>query len=123
MRILFLAVYLIVISSACFAQSPAEQPAFEVASVKRSDPGVTGRTAIGCHGGPGSSDPGLLTCTNAALSMLVAVAYNLQFYELISPEWMNQGGSASGYDVAAKIPPGATKHSRKINFHRLGVMV
>ena len=41
-----------------------------------------------CHGGPGTTDPGLLTCENYSLSLLVMMAYNLRSYELTVPSWM-----------------------------------
>jgi uncharacterized protein (TIGR03435 family) len=65
------------------AQNATAQPAFEVASGKRSDPVGTGRPL--CHGGPGTDDPGRLTCTNLALNALLSMAYNLQFFQIVSP--------------------------------------
>lgn len=99
------------------AQSPTDKPTFEVVSVKRSVPG--NNQPNGCRGGPGSSDPGMLTCTNSALAMLVSTAYNLQFYELISPEWLIHGGSEEGYDIVARIPPGATKEQYRLMLQKL----
>jgi uncharacterized protein (TIGR03435 family) len=51
----------------------------------------------------------MLRCTNAALSVFVLQAYDVKYYELISPDWVIHGGAETGYDVAAKIPPGTTK--------------
>jgi uncharacterized protein (TIGR03435 family) len=118
-RTFFPTACIVLVTAASFAQNPADQPAFEAASVKRSDPKATGPIAINCNGGPGSSDPGLLTCTNVALAQLAAIAYKLQFYELVSPEWMIHGGSQNGYDVVAKIPPGATQDQYRLMFQRL----
>jgi uncharacterized protein (TIGR03435 family) len=101
------------------AQSPANQPTFEAASVKRSDPTATELAPNTCQGGPGTSDPGLFTCTNAALNVLVIRAYGLQFYQLISPDWMNQGGSQSGYNIAAKLPEGTTPDRFRLMFQNL----
>jgi len=106
--IILCAAYLIISNPAARAQDNISQTTFEVASVKRSDPKTVGSPPNFCRGGPGTADPGLLVCTNAVLGMLVSRAYNLQFYQLISPDWMLQGGSESGYEVTAKIPAGTT---------------
>jgi hypothetical protein len=42
-----------------------------------------------CTGGPGTSDPGTLTCENYSLSFLVMMAYNLRSFELTAPDWMD----------------------------------
>jgi uncharacterized protein (TIGR03435 family) len=42
------------------------------------------------------------------LSVLVNKAYDLRFYQLVCPDWMNMGGSANGYDVTARVATGAT---------------
>ena len=91
------------------AQGPAAKTEFEVASVKLSRPDVPLPAGDSCRGGPGTSDPGLFTCTGAALSFLVTQAYRLQFYELVAPEWMIHGGSDGGYDIAARLPGSATR--------------
>lgn len=67
----------------------ADMPSFETASVKHSDP--KGRTsgANTCTGGPGTSDPGMLHCTNSSLALLIIQAYNVKWYELISPKLGN----------------------------------
>lgn len=90
------------------AQAPPAKTEFEVASVKVSRPDAPAQPGNSCKGGPGTSDPGLFTCTGAALSMLVAQAYKLQFYELVAPEWMNHGGSNGGYDITARLPGSTT---------------
>jgi uncharacterized protein (TIGR03435 family) len=46
----------------------------------------------------------MFRCSGAALRLLVAQAYQLQFYELAAPEWMNHGGSNGGYDLTARLP-------------------
>jgi uncharacterized protein (TIGR03435 family) len=94
-----------------FAQN---QPKFEVASVKVAPPRES--ATMKCNGGPGTSDPERLICTNAALTMLVCLAYNIQFYQLKGPDWMNWGGSTGGYDIIAKIPEGTTKEQYRMMF-------
>ena len=118
MRTVSLVSSLVLITGASFAQSSGEQPAFEAASVKRSNPESTAM-ANNCHGGPGTSDPGLLTCTNSALAQLIAAAYSIKSYELVSPEWVLQGGSAEGYDVVARIPPATTREQYRLMLQRL----
>jgi uncharacterized protein (TIGR03435 family) len=100
---------------------PANRPvAFEVASVK---PGTEpkpvdmggGRMAFraaGCTGGPGTSDPGRLTCQNTTLANLVSIAYNLKRYQFASsfPGWMEE----AHFDVIAKIPAGATREEVRL---------
>src|SRR5258708_38032652 len=100
---MFLAVLVVVINTVGIAQTSAGQPAFDVASVKRSVPNATGG-APSCRGGPGTADAGLLTCTNIALGAVVIIAYGLQFYELVSPDWVIRGGSEGGFDIVARIP-------------------
>lgn len=90
-----------------YGQSPAGgQPSFEVASVKPSAPPAPGvRRRLGCTGGPGRGDPGLLTCTNISATNLVTMAYGLAHYQLSYPDWMD----TARFDITAKIPPGTTK--------------
>ena len=100
-------------------QTPSGDVTFEVASVKRSVSAHSNLPQNVCSGGPGSPDPVLLTCTNAALGLFVSTAYDLQFYELIEPDWMKQGGAENGYDITAKIPAGATKAQYHIMLRNL----
>src|ERR1035437_6944903 len=88
---------------AAFAQQ-ATPPAFEVASVKVSDPnppspgGTMVRMGRGCR----RPDPGLVNCNNATLKMLLAQAYEVKNYQIEGPAWLDSGG----YDLVAKIPEG-----------------
>jgi uncharacterized protein (TIGR03435 family) len=93
-------------------QTPAgAQPSFEVASVKPSTPPAPGlRRRVGCDGGPGRGDPGLLTCTNMSSTNLVTMAYDLPRYQLSYPDWMD----STAFDISAKIPPGTTKEQLRL---------
>ena len=91
---------------------------FEVASAKHSDPNSrSGPNA--CTGGPGTPDPGMLHCTNSSLALFILQAYDLKWYKLISPDWVIHGGSQSGYDVTAKIPPGTSKADYRLMLQHL----
>ncbi|HWD99768.1 MAG TPA: TIGR03435 family protein [Bryobacteraceae bacterium] len=79
----------------------AQEPQFEVASVK---PAAAGARGSRCAGGPGTQDPGLLTCENYSLSFLVMMAYHLHSFQLAAPGWIND----ARYDVMARVPPHTT---------------
>ncbi len=83
--------------------APAE---FEVVSIKRSPPG-DGRGFYGCRGGPGSSDPGQITCSHATAGMLLRVAYDIDFVRISYGKLTVP--NAPGFQIAAKVPHGATK--------------
>jgi uncharacterized protein (TIGR03435 family) len=85
---------------------------FEVASVKPAPADVRG---MRCTGGPGTSDPGSLTCENYSLSFLVMMAYNLRSYQLAAPAWMD----TARYNVVAKLPPGADRQQFGLMQQRL----
>ena len=97
----------------------ADLPSFEAASVKHSDPRAQGSGPNVCTGGPGTPDPGMLHCSNSSLSLLILQAYDVKWYELISPNWVIQGGSQNGYDVTAKIPPGTSKADFRLMLQHL----
>jgi uncharacterized protein (TIGR03435 family) len=67
-------------------------PRFEVASVKRS-------TGDGSAGGV-RPQPSGITATDASLLLLLRVAYNLQDYQVVGPEWLSQ----ERYDIVARAP-------------------
>ena len=89
----------IVVSWCAYGQSAAP-PEFEVASVK---PSMS--LSITRSGGPGTSDPGQFTCQGCVLRDLILRAYDIRWYQLIGPGWLNN----TRFDVYAKVPKGATK--------------
>ncbi len=95
----------LLLASSCISQNQAADKAltFEAASVRIAPPG--GSVSGGCQGGPGTSDPERITCSNAFLAQVIVTAWKLQVYQLFGPEWLKTGH----YDIAAKIPPGATR--------------
>jgi uncharacterized protein (TIGR03435 family) len=102
-------------------------PAFDVASIKPADPAVrTGLLAIPrCTGGPGTNNPGQLTCTNYTLRLLIGRAYNA------GKPWQFAGPASLGsakFDILAKVPPGATQEQfdlmlRNLLAERFGLVV
>jgi uncharacterized protein (TIGR03435 family) len=97
----------------------ADLPSFEAASVKHSDPKAKSLGSNVCTGGPGTSDPGMLHCTNTGLSLYILLAYDVKWYQLVSPDWVIHGGSETGYDVTAKIPAGTSKGDYRLMLQRL----
>ena len=70
---------------------------------------------FGCRGGPGTADPGRLTCTNANLGMLMMRAYGVQSYQITSPDWFN----SERFDITAKVADGATKEQLNLMLQNL----
>ena len=87
------------IAIALTAGSLLAQTGFEAVSIRAADPAARGRTI---HGGPGSSDPGLVTMRNVDLFSLVALAWGLHRYQLLAPDWLD----STYFDVSARIPQG-----------------
>ncbi len=84
-----------------YAEQETPQPAFEVASVK-----VSGQQSKrGSSGGPGTSDPGQYTFRMATLQDLIAVAYHVDYFQIISKSSLDN----NRFDVVAKVPAGATR--------------
>jgi uncharacterized protein (TIGR03435 family) len=96
-------------------QSADSPVAFEVASVKASPPPGGRGMRVGCNGGPGSKDPGTITCTNMNLANLVTMAYGIAHYLLsgLSP------GDSERFEIAAKLPAGATKDQVELMWQNL----
>jgi uncharacterized protein (TIGR03435 family) len=98
---------LIVIVLACLAaQAQTAKPAFEAASIKPAVPlGPLGMRFV-INGGPGTSDPGLYRCQNCSLHLIVLAAYGIRLpVQFSGPAWLEN----VRFDVAAKVPEGATK--------------
>ncbi len=104
------------IACAAFGQT-AEDLTFEVASVKPCPPPApNARLFFGPpRGGPGTSDPGQITWSNAALRNILMTAYDVQTYQVTAPAWL----ATERYDIAAKIPAGATKEQVRIMWQNL----
>lgn len=105
---------LLLISGCIFGQ---ENLTFEVASVKPSaPPDASGRVRIGpARGGPGTSDPGQITWSNAPLISVVEAAYDKQLYQVSAPDWMVM----TRFDFNVKAPAGATKEQVAVMWQNL----
>ncbi len=92
--------------AAAVSAQTATGPAFDVASIKPSTPPAAGgRMMGGMRGGPGERDPELYVCTSCAIPMLITRAYDIKYYQLTYPSWMD----SARFDVSARVPAGATK--------------
>jgi uncharacterized protein (TIGR03435 family) len=98
------------------AQTP---PKFEVASVKAPAPRGAGFLEVSMSGGPGASDPGQFHCSNTSLQDLLQRAYGVsprdQRQRISGPGWM----STERFDIAAKVPAGATKEQFNLMLQNL----
>ncbi len=79
---------------------PVSHAEFEVASLKPNRSGTAPRLT----GGPGSADPGMWSCVDCTLFILLGHAYRAFEYQIVAPGWTR----SASYDVIAKIPPGTT---------------
>jgi len=84
----------------------AETVEFEVVSIKPMAPGE-GRGFYGCRGGPGSSDPGQITCRHETAQGLIPSAFGIDFARVSYAR--SGGGSQPEFAIDAKVPHGATK--------------
>jgi uncharacterized protein (TIGR03435 family) len=93
----------------------AQSLRFEAASVKgveASLPGGPSRTIVG---GPGTSRPGQIAYNEQSLKNLVFLAYAVPFYQLSTPDWMDE----EYFNVVAKIPAGASKDDVRVMLQNL----
>jgi uncharacterized protein (TIGR03435 family) len=105
--------------------APGQVPAkieFDVASVKTMAPNSPMSPAP--TGGPGTSDPGLITWSGTSLKWLLRNAYGVKLYQISGPEWLDFGR----YAVVARVPEDATKEQVNLMWqdllkNRLGVAI
>ncbi|MGA3017823.1 MAG: TIGR03435 family protein [Bryobacteraceae bacterium] len=86
----------------CAYGQAADAPSFEVASIKPASPSAT---RIACSGGPGTTDPGIWSCTNVPLAFVISNAYGFQAPQFTPVDSCCQ----ARFDIAAKVPAGTTK--------------
>jgi uncharacterized protein (TIGR03435 family) len=78
----------------------AQQPAFEVVSIKPRDPNT--RPA------PPSADAGMVRYPNVTLKTLISRAYGVPPYRIDGPGWLDDFNNNS-FTFSAKLPEGATR--------------
>jgi bla regulator protein blaR1 len=80
-----------------FAQSTANRPSFEVASIKENNSGAR-------NSGTSSRDGGLFIGTNVSVKQLIMQSYRLQDFQVIGgPDWVN----TAAFDIQARAAEGA----------------
>lgn len=83
----------------------AQEPTFEVVSVKPAAPGQNG---VSSRGGPGTPTPGTWTCRNMSIRNIVSIAYDTWIEgQLVAPDWTGD----LRFDIDAKTPSGASSDS------------
>jgi uncharacterized protein (TIGR03435 family) len=88
--------------SACSQESDIR---FEVASVRAAGVPQNGPGRLRMSGGPGTADPERITYPNVTLKNILSKAYGVENDRISGPSWLD----SERYDIAAKVPPGATK--------------
>ncbi len=78
----------------------AQQPEFEVASIKPAAPQSDGNIRVMMGG-----DPGRVNYANVTLKNVLARAYDVKSYQITGPSWLD----SERYDIVAKVPDGAPK--------------
>jgi uncharacterized protein (TIGR03435 family) len=96
---LFFTVLLVNIGVITLAQTQSTQQSFEVASVRPSQ-----REVGPDYNNQIAYSPGGFTGRNVTLKRLLAEAWRCQLNQIIGPPWLDQ----SEYDIAARLPEGAT---------------
>jgi uncharacterized protein (TIGR03435 family) len=81
-----------------FAQQASEEPRFEVASIRPSDPNPENPMAIGM-----SADGAMVTYTNITLLDCIRGAYRVRDFQIVGPDWMTK----ARFEISAKLPAGA----------------
>ena len=85
--------------SLAFALQTSENPAFEVASVKPSDPDPANSFFIGM-----SADRAMVTYSDITLKDCIRAAYRVRDFQVVGPDWI----SRARYHISAKLPAGAS---------------
>jgi uncharacterized protein (TIGR03435 family) len=105
----------LVFAASSFAVAWAQAPLnFEVASVRAADskPPYTPIPAAGViKGGPGTDDPGRISYTWVLVRRLLMDAFGVPLDQIAGSDWVL--GQDARFDIAAKVPEGATKEQVK----------
>src|SRR5690242_5093334 len=87
------------VSMYMLAAQTGTPPAFEVASIKQSQPVTDGHLAVG-----GTRNPDRITLNNMTLRDLMARAYEVKLAQITGPSWID----SERFDINANIPNGMT---------------
>jgi len=90
---------IVITMGAVFGQNPAPTPAFEVASIKPSEPTTDGKMRIYL-----GRDPGRVNYKNVSLKDVLQRAYAVRRVQITGPEWLD----SDRYDIVAKVPEGVS---------------
>jgi uncharacterized protein (TIGR03435 family) len=106
--------------TAADSQSADERLEFEVATIKPATQadlqGVYGNLfPMIMRGGPETSSPGEIHFKNASLRSILMSAYSLKQHQISGPQWIQ----TTGFNIEAKLPPGATKEQIKVMLQNL----
>jgi uncharacterized protein (TIGR03435 family) len=106
-----IAILLLMAARIVQSQTEDKTPMFEVASVKPS-----GEHSIrDSGGGPGSSDPGQYHFNSSTLQDLIAIAYNVEYFQISSKAPLDR----QRFDLVAKLAEGATKQQFRLMMQSL----
>ncbi|MGA3017445.1 MAG: TIGR03435 family protein [Bryobacteraceae bacterium] len=90
------------------APSLAQQPSFDAASVKLTDPAAS-PASWGTTGGPGTTDPGRIHFGRVPMLMLLTRAFGVRNDQISAPAWARNVMDGPFYEIEATMPPGTTK--------------
>lgn len=82
------------------AQRVPDEPRFEVASIRASDPNPSNPVFIGM-----SADRAMVKYTNITLRDCIRGAYRVREFQIVGPGWM----TSARFEISAKLPPGASE--------------
>lgn len=104
--------------SLCFALAIAisgaacAQDSLATASVRAA---ATGADGSYCRGGPDTATPETFKCRAAPLMLLICLAYQVQYYQVSGPHWLEE----DVYDIDATVPAGVTRAQFQLLFQNL----
>jgi uncharacterized protein (TIGR03435 family) len=104
--------------SLCFALAIAiSGAAFAQDSLATASIGPAASRADGsyCRGGPDTADPENFKCRDAPLMLLICLAYQVQFYQVSGPHWLEE----DGYDIDATVRAPVTRAQFLLMFQNL----
>jgi uncharacterized protein (TIGR03435 family) len=90
----------------------AGNPTFDAVTIK---PFPRNAAFQGYRGGPGSKDPGRVSWSPGTLLDLIRLAYGVQQYQVIAPDWLGR----SRWDIAATLRDGTTNEQFRIMLRNL----